>query len=275
MVLADIKRAYSDMHGAERKVADFVLAYPQRVTQMSMAELSSETETSDATIMRMCRRIDQSGFYQLKINLAMEANDASSSLDANLADESAPTDVVSLVDVIAANVAQLSKDISMEQVEECVNLIAGAHTVFSFGWGNTSTVAEDFAQRVLRYGASTFTSNNMEYMMRGIVLAESNDVLVAFSRSGESIYTVECCKLARATGLKIIAVTGDERSSVAKLADLVLIARPVNDVMDSWGNTSHAYELVVVDILLYFLKDRLPTYELGTKSEAILGQFKN
>ena len=275
MVLADIKRAYSDMHGAERKVADFVLTYPQRVTQMSMAELSSETETSDATIMRMCRRIDQSGFYQLKINLAMEANDASSSLDASLADKSAPTDVVSLVDVIAANVAQLSKDISMEQVEECVSLIAGAHTVFSFGWGNTSTVAEDFAQRVLRYGANTFTSNNMEYMMRGIVLAESNDVLVAFSRSGESIYTVECCKLARTTGLKVIAVTGDERSSVAKLADLVLIARPVNDVMDSWGNTSHAYELVVVDILLYFLKDRLPTYELGTKSEAILGQFKN
>lgn len=275
MIVADIKRAYSEMHGAERKVADFILAYPQRVTQMSMAELSAETETSDATIMRMCRRIDQSGFYQLKINLAMEANEAVATLDASLADESAPADVVSLVDVIAANVAQLSKDISMEQVEECVRLIAGARTVFSFGWGNTSIVAEDFAQRVMRYGANTFTSDNMEYMMRGIVLGSTDDVLVAFSRSGESIYTAECCKLARANGLKVVAVTGDERSSVAKLADLVLLVRPMNDVMNTWGNTSHAYELVLVDILLYFLKDRLSSFELGTKSEAILGQFKN
>lgn len=274
MVIADIKRAYSEMHGAEKRVADYVLAHPQKVTQMSMAELSSETETSDATIMRMCRRIEQSGFYQLKIKLAMESANLNPAAEA-VANE-APQDVVSLVDIIAANVSQLSKDISMEQIETCVELISNARTVFTFGWGNTSEVAEDLAHRLLCYGADTFTSTNIEYIMRRIVLANENDILVAFSRSGESVYTIECCKLAKANGLKIILVTGDLRSSAARQADVVLKVRPFNDLSDAvLGSASHAYEFVAIDILLYFLKQRCPAYDMGAKSEAILGQFKN
>lgn len=41
------------------------------------------------------------------------------------------------------------------------------------------------------------------------------------------------------------------------------------------GGSSHIYEFALNDILLYFLKDKAPAYTVGTKSEAILGQFKN
>ncbi len=274
MVISDIKRTYSEMHGAERKVADFILADPQRVTGMSMAELSAETGTSDATVMRMCRRIELTGFYQLKINLAIESADESASVAAKPTD--GPQDIVSLVDVIAANVAQLSKNIAAEQIETCVDLIVGAGTVFTFGWGNTGTVADDMARRLLCYGANTFTSANIEYMMRSIVLAGPGDLLIAFSRSGESIYTIECCKLAHANGLKVILVTGDAGSTAAKHADVVLKAHPINDVMDgAWGSSSHVYEFVVVDVILFYLRNRCPTYNMGAKSEAILSQFKN
>lgn len=275
MVISDIKRAYGDMHGAEKRVADYVLAHPRKVTQMSMAELSAETETSDATIMRMCRRIEQSGFYQLKIKLAMESAEAVPAATPATGGD-APQDVVSLVDVIAANVSQLSKDISLEQVETCVDLIASARTVFTFGWGNTSGVAEDLAHRLLCYGVETFTSTNIEYIMRRIVLGNERDVLVAFSRSGESIYTIECCRLAKANGLKVVLVTGDERSGAARLADVILKVRPLNDLADVvLGSSSHVYEFVAIDTLLYFLKHRCPAYDMGAKSEAILGQFKN
>jgi RpiR family transcriptional regulator, carbohydrate utilization regulator len=274
MVISDIKRTYNEMHGAERKVADFILADPQRVTGMSMAELSAETGTSDATVMRMCRRIELTGFYQLKINLAMEGTDAAAGSGVKPTD--GPQDIVSLVDVIAANVAQLSKDISAEQIDACVDLIAEAGTVFTFGWGNTGTLADDMARRLLCYGANTFTSTNIEYMMRSVALAGPGDLLIAFSRSGESVYTIECCKLAQANGLKVILITGDAGSAAAKHADVVLKAHPINDVMDgTWGSSSHVYEFVVIDVILFFLRDRCPAYKLGAKSEAILSQFKN
>lgn len=273
MVISEIKRAYSEMHGAERKVADFVLANSERVTNMSMAELSSETGTSDATIMRMCKRINLSGFYQLKINLAIEVSESCSAPPRT---NDSTLDVVSLVDVIAANVSQLSKNIATTQLEQCAELIANASTVFTYGWGNSSAISDDLARRLLCYGASTFTSSNTEYMMRSIVLAHKEDVLIAFSRSGESVYTVECCKLAQANGLKVILITGDIKSAAARYADVILEARPINDVFDgTWGSSSHVYEMVVSDALLYFLRNRCPAYQLGAKSEAILSQFKN
>jgi DNA-binding MurR/RpiR family transcriptional regulator len=275
MIVSDLKRAYSGMHDAEKRVANFILEHPQKVTQMSMAELSSETDTSDATIMRVCRRINQSGFYQLKIALAMDSASADSATPPT-EDPDAPHDVVSLVDTIAANVSQLSKEISMAQVEACVDLIAHARTVFTFGWGNTSTAADDLAHRLLCYGADTFTSTNIEYIMRRIVLANERDILIAFSRSGESVYTVECCKLARANGLKVILITGDPQSAASRLATVTLKASPVHDVANAaWGSSSHVYEFAVSDILVYFFQKKRPAYDMGLKSEAILGQFKN
>ncbi|RSX54649.1 MurR/RpiR family transcriptional regulator [Bifidobacterium samirii] len=275
MIIADIKRTYPDMHGAERRVADFILAHPKRVTQMSMAELSAETETSDATVMRVCRRINQSGFYQLKINLATQTADLSIA-EASGGADGAPEDVVTLVDTIAANVSQLSKDITMEQISDCVELLAGANTVFTFGWGNMAAVADDFAHRLLCYGIDTFTSASMEYLMRRLILADEHDVIVVFSRSGESIYTIECCRIARRNGVKVIAVTGDDRSTTARLANVVIKTRPVSDVIDcGWGSASHVYELVAADILLYFLRDRCPVHDMDTRSEAVLSQFKN
>lgn len=251
-----------------------LLSNPMQVTRMSMAELSEKSGASDATVMRVCKKVCDTGFYQFKIQLAMDLAENPSAASSSQTDE-VPNDIVSFIDLMAANVAQLSKDLSMEQISESIDLILGAGTVYAFGWGNTGAIADDLAHRLLRYGINTFTSHNLEYMMRSIVLAPEGSVLIAFSRSGESIYLVECCKLARANGVKVILVTADESSSAAFLADVILKVNPVNGPIDCLGGSSHIYEFALNDILLYFLKDKAPAYTVGTTSEAILGQFKN
>lgn len=275
MIISELKHAYTEMHDAERKVADYILAYPQQVIGMSMAELSSQTGTSDATVMRVCKKINQSGFYQLKINLAMETVSHEVNIDpAETPDD--PRDVVSFLDTIAANISQLSKEISLAELDKAAKLITDARTVFTFGWGNTDTVADDLAHRLLCYEVDTFTSSNIEYIMRRILLASEKDVLVAISRSGEAVYTIECCKLAKDNGLKVILITGDNHSNAAALADVVLKASPLNDVAaTTWGSSSHIYELAIVDVLLQFVQTLCSTYDMGLRSEAVLGQFKN
>lgn len=273
MLTDDIKRAYGDMRDAERRVADYILDEPARVTQMSMAELSAATGTSDATVMRMCKRVGQKGFYQLKINLAIESTGDTPKASAGTRD--GHPDIVTLVDGIAANVARLSQDISKDELLRAVDEIAGARTVFTFGWGNTNAVAEDLALRLLRYGINTFTSTSMEYTLRSIALADEQDVLVVFSRSGEATMAAECCKLAKVNGLTVVVVTSDKKSTVAKYADVLLKVAPSDDLLGRWGESSHSYEIILNDLILYFLKDRTERYNLGTKTEAILGQFKS
>lgn len=271
MVVSELKRAYSEMHGAERKVTDYILEHTRDVTTMSMAELSAATGTSDATIMRVCRRIDQTGFTQLKINLAMEMA-ADTSLESPGTER--VTDVVSFIDHVATGISKLSKSISMAQVETCVEILLKARTVFAFGWGNTNTAAEDLSHRLLRCGINTFSSDNVEYIFRNIALADSSDAFVAYTRSGSSVNIIECCKLAQANDVPVILVTGDRESKAARHANVILEVRGQDDIMEDWGDASHAYELVINDLLLYFLKQRAPRYQMGIKTEAILAQFK-
>lgn len=271
MVLKEIMKRYSGMSDAESRIADFVLANPQDVIHMSMAELASATDTSDASVMRMCKRIGQSGYYQMKINLAIETSGEG---DSSASHESIPADVVDFVEKTCSAVSGIAKNIGMAEVKESVEAITSAETVYTFGWGNSSTVAQDFAHRLMSGGVTTFNSDNVEYIMRSLVLAKQSDVLFAFSHSGQTILTIECLKLARDNGIRTVLVTNEPNGPMTSYADIVLCCGAEDSLLGDWGQVSHVPEFVVSDLLLYFLKDRLERVSLGRKSEAILGQFK-
>ena len=67
MVLDNIRTCYKDMTDAEKRVADYILSSPSSVVRMSMNRLSEASETSDATVMRMCKLVGETGFHQLKM----------------------------------------------------------------------------------------------------------------------------------------------------------------------------------------------------------------
>lgn len=55
-----------------RRIADYVLAQPQRVTELSIAELSQQAKVGEASIIRFCRVLNFKGFQDLKMKLAIE-----------------------------------------------------------------------------------------------------------------------------------------------------------------------------------------------------------
>ena len=63
---------YESLYDAEKKVADYIIAHPMDVVEMSIAELASHCEASQATVMRFCKKVGCTGFYQFKIKLAGE-----------------------------------------------------------------------------------------------------------------------------------------------------------------------------------------------------------
>ncbi|MDP9858342.1 DNA-binding MurR/RpiR family transcriptional regulator [Olsenella profusa DSM 13989] len=271
MITDEIKRKYSHLHGAEKRVADYVLAHPSEVTLMSMADLSSKTGTSDATVMRMCKSIGQSGFYQLKISIAMDLNAIDSSNSEAARDDVG--DVVTFVNEIGDAISGMSRYITQDDIDECVAIIKKARRVYTFGWGNTNVIAADFAHRLLRFGKHSFNSDNLEFMMRSIILADPGDAFVAVSHSGNSIYTNDCMRLAKENGLRSILITGSLHSEATELADLTIATGAADSARDL-GRQSHVSELVVIDTILHFLGDNMSEYQAGTKSEAYLTQFK-
>lgn len=76
-----------------------------------------------------------------------------------------------------------------------------SQTALMTAFGNDEAVVGIFAQQVLGYG-------------------EAGDVLLAISTSGNSANVVEAARVARAKGVKVVALTGAKESKLTALADV-------------------------------------------------------
>lgn len=269
MSLDNIRRTYYEMSQAEKRVADYILENPQEIVELNISQLAKLSDTSDATIIRMCRHIGYSGFYQLKISLA-------SNLEKIIGHSSSknPEDVVSFFDRMSTNIEAAAKNISMDILLKCVDLIAQASTVYVIAWGNTGEIAADLAHRLTRIGIKSFVSDVPEYSLRSLGLSGPEDVLVTVSHSGEALHVIQALELAGELGLSTILITDNSESKAAKLADYILCTNSQEEPFGDLGGASHVMELLVVDALLYFLKDKETMTSKGDRAEFLLSRYK-
>lgn len=272
MALDNIKRHYGEMFQAEKKVADYILENPGKVVDMSIAELAKASETSDATIIRMCRHIGLSGFYQLKISLA--SNLGKLSMEDHLGKENSPKDMIEFFGMVSRSVQDTARNINMEVFFQCVEVISEAETVYTAAWGNTGQITGDLAHRLARSGIKSFVSDIPEYSLRSIALGGSGDVLVAISHSGATIHVIHAIELAKELGMKVILITDTSQSEAAARADLVLSTEIKNPLFSDFGGASHVFELIVVDALLYFIKERPECRGKIEKTEFMMSGYK-
>lgn len=271
MALNEIRKHYSEMFQAEKKVADYILENPSRVISLSLASLAKESKTSDATIIRMCKHIGFSGFYQLKISLASVLGKASALEDTGNA---APKSAAELFDLVAGRVRDLSRYISSDLLHICSGLLTKAECVYLAAWGNTGEIASDFAHRLARKGIRSFTSDVPEFSIRSLALGSQNDILVAISHSGTTIHVLQSIRIAKKLGMKTILITAAEYSEAGKCADYVLCTGINNYLFQDLGDASHLFEYLIVDALLFFMEEDETKNQKGDYTEFIMADAK-
>ena len=71
-VFMRLREEKSTFRDSEEKAADYILAHSAEVINLPITELAERIGVSEATIVRMCKKIGFHGFQELKINLAIE-----------------------------------------------------------------------------------------------------------------------------------------------------------------------------------------------------------
>ena len=90
------------------------------------------------------------------------------------------------------------------------------------GVGKNLHVAEKISAIFASTGVSSIVLNPVQAMHGDLGMTASGDVLLALSFSGESEEIVRLIPAVRRHGLKVVALTGNLESTLAKLADVVL-----------------------------------------------------
>lgn len=261
--LLNVKMLYKEMGASEKKIADFILENPTGLIPLSISEFADKCGSSDATVVRFSRRLGYSGYQQLKISLAQEEN-ASGITEAISANDSPETVFEKVCNDIYCSLEKTKKLFDPEVFKAAADAIINADRILIFGSGNSSSVAEDMAHKLLRlgYNAVSYSDSHMQAIAAAHV--KPGCTAIAVSHSGSSKDVVNALKLAKTNGAVTVAITNAGKSPVYLAADYVLTTVSDEINYSVLGLNSRITQLALIDAVYYYAMCRVP----AAKSEA-------
>ena len=248
--LLHLRSAYPTLRPAERRVANQILDNPSEAVHLSITELATRSEVSDATVVKFCKRLGYKGFQEFKILLAQDVAVQPEPIYGAVEPDN---DVRTIKEkIFQANITALqdtAKVLDTEALESAVQAMARAREIHFYGLGASGIVALDAEQKFSRIGllASAFVDAHMQ--ITRAVLLKPQDVAIGLSYSGETLEIVEALQAARSAGAVTIAITNFSASTVAQKADLVLLTSSQENIFRSGAISSRIAQLSTIDTL--------------------------
>ena len=241
-----------------RRIADYVLVQPQRVTELSIAELAQQANVGEASIIRFCRALNFKGFQDLKMKLAIEVatphDTEKHMLDTELtADDDAEHIGRKLQQTINNVLGETLNLLDFSKLEAVACALQQQKRIYFFGVGSSGITAEDAKNKLMRIGFDVDALTNNHFMYMKAALLNSDDVAIGISHSGTSKETIKALALAKECGATTVALTHNPLSPLAELSDYVLINGNRQGQLQGDSIGTKITQLFVLDMLYTLL----------------------
>jgi DNA-binding MurR/RpiR family transcriptional regulator len=230
-------------------VADLILEQPAKVIHLSITEVADAAEVGEATVSRLCQRLNFRGFHGLKMALAQELAPGATADIGPPGEGKLPTLIRELAQRSAKTIGDTALLLDPAELDRAISWLTDARKIDFYGVGASGMTAEIAEHKFLRLGraCNAFTDPHLQAMSAALLTPK--DVVVVFSHSGSTKDTMASVRLAQERGATTICVTSVARSPIAKVADVVLLAAVGETTLYSTLHSNIA-QLFVLELLL-------------------------
>jgi DNA-binding MurR/RpiR family transcriptional regulator len=224
-----IVAALSDLSRKQKRIARFILDNQELVAFSSAAEVGAQTDSSAATVVRLCQALDYDGYLHLQADLregiSIERT-AIQRLEDRLAAPAEAHDI--LARVFATDIHNLELTMVMTDngtFQEAVCEIRRARRILVVGDGLSAGLAVFFAHAMQVIGLPVHCiTGGGEPLALGLAFLEPEDLVIGigFWRNLRDI--VQAVQQAREMGAKSIGITDNRLSPLARLPDFSFLA---------------------------------------------------
>lgn len=160
MIFDNLKQT-NNLTNTENVIASFILNYPRIVVNISLEELSEQCHVSQASIIRLCKKLGVKGFSDFKVKLASELT--SFALDGKKLSVDLPIPEGATTEEIANTFYRLSlqaleyeyKALKPSDIKKAAQLINNADVTYIYGRGESLIIAEDLHYKMIRLGLTS------------------------------------------------------------------------------------------------------------------------
>ncbi|MDF9304011.1 MurR/RpiR family transcriptional regulator [Tritonibacter mobilis] len=250
-LISNLRELNGSFAAREQKVADFVSAHLEEISNMTIAELAGAVGVSTPTVVRFCRSMGCDGFREFKLRLAQNLAVSLQYLAPSQREvpEGGAGAVDQVLGALYATVNVMRQQLVPERLDAAAAALAAAGQIVVAGVGGGSTmVAQEAANRMFRLGIPAVSiSDSYLLQMRAATLVKG-DVLLLVSASGAADEIVSAAAIAGGYGATVVAITRPG-SRLAQEATVAIEADLPEDPDILKPTASRYAHLVIVDAL--------------------------
>lgn len=244
------------------RVAARILDDPARAATETISDLARGAETSEATVLRLCRQVGVRGYRELRVVLAAESGREQALFDSREigGDIGRTDDLDSIIDNVTfadqQAIADTARTLDRVALAAAVDLVLLARRIDVVGVGASAVVALDLQQKLHRIGLIAFAWSDTHAALTAAALLGPEDVLIGISHSGATKDTEEAVEEAARRGAATIGLTSVPRSPLARSVNVLLVTAARETTFRSGATTSRIAALTVVDVLFVAVAHR-------------------
>ena len=253
-----IRQRYPGLAQSDRRLADYLLAQPDRARHLSSQQLAAEAGVSQSSVVKFAQKLGYKGFPAMKLAISEALATSPNPHSIPVHNEILGDDPLRLVGekLIKDNVAAMhaSLDINTEEkLLASVTLLRDARRVLLTGIGASGLVAKNFSWKLMKIGLNAAAEQDMHALLASVQALEEGDLLVAISYSGTRREINLAADEALRVGAKVLAITGFSPNALQQRATHCLYTIAEEQATRSAAISSTSAQMMLADLLFMAL----------------------
>ncbi|NIF60601.1 MurR/RpiR family transcriptional regulator [Enterobacter sp. Ap-916] len=245
-----------------QKLGDFILTQPQKVLYLTITELAKESDTSEASVTRLCRHLGCKGYTEFKMAVALDVQQEQPQAvsQGDSIDELVQESVQALIDT--------GKLINREALRQAGLALHEASSVQIYGVAASAIMGDYLHYKLLRLGKSAQLFSDMHRAAMNAATLGEKDLAIVISSSGSTKDLLNAVKIAKKRHARVILLSNTLRSPLADLADLLLVAAKPEGPLSAGSLNAKVGAMLLVEALVNELVTHGSHYALASQQTA-------
>ena len=237
----------------EKLVASFIANHYDQLANMTINELADRLNVSQATITKLCKKLNSDGYYSLRKALIKYIEEREEDLPEDFSYSDSPKEILQKVftnSIVALqDTLSILDDVEFAKALSAFNNAPKHKKVLLFGVGGSGSIADDICHKFLKIGIYSYCYRDTHLQYMSASLLQPGDIVIGISHSGATKAVIEALSIARDAGATTICVTNFIKSPITEVADIKLVSSAKNSPLTGENAAVRIVHLSILDAL--------------------------
>ncbi|WP_270563965.1 MurR/RpiR family transcriptional regulator [Clostridium beijerinckii] len=220
MTIENMIKCCDKLTQTENILAQYIIKNKNKISTLSIQQLSEKTFVSKSAIHRFCKKIGVDGFNELKVKVAQDIAEESkieNDIDVNFPFLEGDTQGViaqKLIKLYETTIRDTYKYIDVEKLNTCVSILHKADVIDIYTHAHNSNVAENFMDKMRSIGRMVNCTKSFYDQRCTATASKKNHAALLLSYSGKSNFLKPISEVLYKRGIETIWIGRVGSSSV-------------------------------------------------------------